>query len=419
MKFVKTEKQVALQDLLNDHQVTLAYGGSRSGKTTSIIRQMILRGCMKGSRHLVARWRFNHAKTSLMYDTIPKVFKMCFPGLQYNENRSDYFFSWTASDGETSELWIAGTDDAERLENVLGKEYSSIFLNEISQISFEAYVMTGTRLAEMSGLKLRMYLDCNPPPKTHWSYRFFHKGLNPDGSEHGLDTAWIVVNPTDNLENLSPEYIKILESHPLRYRQRFLEGLYLQDVEGALWTDEVIIRAKATDWGDDLITTIIALDPATTDNPGSDECGIIVAGMDEFGRGVVLEDHTKQMSTKKWAQMAVSLYEEHEANYIVAEVNQGGDLVKDVINNIDPNIKVKLVWASKSKKARAEPVAMLYDQGKISHAPGLAKLEEEQTTWLPLESKFSPNRIDAVVWAFFDLFNLGKQQKTTFRIGVI
>lgn len=417
-KFVKTEKQRELIDLMNHHWCTLSYGGSRSGKTTAKIRNMIIRGSKVGSRHLVARWRFNHAKTSLMHDTIPKVFRMCFPNLRYKPNNSDYYYSWTAADGNESQLWVAGLDDKERVEKVLGHEYSTIFLNEISQISFDAYSMVLTRLAENVGLKLRMYLDCNPPPKSHWSYKYFHTGENPDLSIHGMDTAWCVLNPTDNLENLTPEYIKILESLPLRKRQRFLLGLYLQDVEGALWTDEAINMANCADWGD-LIDVVISIDPSTTDNPGSDECGIMAAARDEFDRFVVLKDYSKKMSTKKWAQTSVNAYYEQEANRIVAESNQGGDLVKDAIHSIDPNIKVVLVHASKSKKARAEPVSMIYDQGNASHAEGLEKLEEEMTTWIPIESKWSPNRIDATVWGAFDLFNLGSKARKTVRVGVV
>lgn len=416
--FKKIEKQRELLQLANHHHITLAYGGSRSGKTTAFIRNMILRGSKFGSRHLAVRYRFNHAKTSLMYDTIPKVFKMCFPGMRFKENKSDYFYEWTAVDGNKSELWVAGVDDKDRIEKVLGHEYSTIFCNEISQMSSDAYETLLTRLAENTGLKLRMYLDCNPPPKSHWSYNYFHKGLNVDMSPHGLDTAWCVLNPTDNLENLPPDYIKILESLPKRKRDRFLLGLFLQDVEGALWTDQIVNMASCTPWGE-IIDTVVSIDPSTTDNPGSDECGLIVAAKDEFDRGVVLKDASKQMSTKKWAQAAVSLYHEYEANRIVAEVNQGGDLVKDAIHNIDRNIRVVMVTASKSKKARAEPVAMLYDQGKISHVPGLHKLEEEMTTWIPIESKWSPNRIDADVWAFFDLFNLGKKGKSPGMFGVV
>ncbi len=417
-RFKKTPKQRELLELMNHNHITLGYGGSRSGKTTAKIRNMILRGTKIGSRHLAARFRFNHAKVSLMHDTIPKVFKMCFPGMKYGINKSDYYFNWTAADGNESQLWVGGLDDKDRIEKVLGNEYSTIFINEISQVSSDGFEMLLTRLAENVGLPLRMYLDCNPPPKSHWSYNYFHRGLNSDLSPHGMQTAWCVLNPTDNLENLSPEYIKILEGLPLRKRQRFLLGLYLQDVEGALWTDETINKCSSTPWGE-VVDVVVSIDPSTTDNPGSDECGLLVCGKDEFDRGVVLCDHTKQMSTKTWAQTAVNLYHEYEANRIVAESNQGGDLVKDAIHNIDRNIKVVMVHASKSKKARAEPVAMLYDQGKISHVQGLMKLEEEMTTWIPQETKWSPNRIDANVWAFFDLFNLGKQAKKPIMFGVV
>ncbi len=416
--FKKTAKQRELLQLMNHHKLVLAYGGSRSGKTTAKIRNMIIRGSKVGSRHLAVRYRFNHAKTSLMYDTIPKVFKMMgFRKSDYHENKSDYFYSWTAADGNESQLWVAGVDDKDRIEKVLGHEYSTIFCNEISQMSSDAVEMLLTRLAENVGLNLRMYLDCNPPPKSHWSYNYFHKGLNTDGSPHGLDTAWCVLNPTDNLENLPSDYIQILESLPKRKRDRFLLGLFLQDVEGALWTDEMINMAGCTEWGE-IVDTVVSIDPSTTDNPGSDACGLTVCARDEFDRGVVLRDATKKLSTKVWAQTAVNLYHEFEANRIVAEVNQGGDLVKDAIHNIDSNIKVVMVTASKSKKARAEPVAMLYDQGKISHVPGLMTLEEEMTTWIPIESKWSPNGIDSIVWGFFDLFNLGKKAKKTARFGV-
>ncbi len=135
---------------------------------------------------------------------------MCFPGLKYLTNKSDYFFSWTAADGEISEFWIGGTDDHERMDNLLGKEYSTVFLNEISQISFDAVTHVMTRIAQKNVLRPKMYLDCNPPPKSHWAYKYFHEGMNPDGSRHGLDVAWMVLNPIDNLENLTPEYLKFL-----------------------------------------------------------------------------------------------------------------------------------------------------------------------------------------------------------------
>lgn len=419
-KFIKTAKQRELIDTMNQHHYSLAYGGSRSGKTTGIVRNMILRGIHHPSRHLIVRHRFNHAKTSLMYDTIPKVFGMCFPGLKYDENKSDSFYSWRSQSGGESQLWVGGIDDKERVEKILGNEYSTIAANEISQIEFDAISMLQTRLAESSGLKLRFYMDCNPPPKSHWSYRYFHFGENPDGSKHGMDIGYCVLNPMDNLANLPPDYIKILEGLPKRKRERFLLGLFLQDVEGALWTDQIINASQARGYGE-IVETVIAVDPATTDNPGSDECGIVVCSLDEFGGGVVQADWSKQTSTKRWSQMVVNAFHEYEANHVVAETNQGGDLVAQAIHGIDPNIPVLSVHAAKGKRARAEPVAMLYDQGRISHEPGLMKLEEEMTTWLPREQKWSPNRIDAMVWGFWDLFDIDKsvKNKREFRLGII
>jgi len=411
--FVKTAQQVKAIKCLNAVTNSLIYGGSRSGKTTAIIRNMILRGLKKPSRHLLVRHRYNHAKVSIMHDTMPKLTPMCFPGLKIKENKSDSYYEWDAQSGGKSQLWIGGIDDAERIEKILGNEYSTIFLNEISQISFEAVTTLQTRLAENTGLKLRMYMDCNPPGKRHWSYKYFHEGLNPDGTAHGLDTQYCVLNPMDNIENLPPEYVRILEALPERQRQRYLSGMYLNDIEGAHWSDQDIINAKMR-VTTDLVKVVVAIDPATTDNPGSDECGIMVCGLDDQDGGVILDDRSAKCSTRKWAQRAVNAYHDYNANEIVAESNQGGDLVKDAIHAIDPNIKITMVHAANSKRARAEPVAQLYELGRIAHDPpenketALAKLEEEYTTWIPDEEPWSPNRLDAAVWGFHHLFKLGK-----------
>ncbi len=159
--FIKTAKQIKACDILNKCMHTLLVGGSRSAKTTIIIRNIILRAIKLPSRHLVTRFRFNHAKTSLWYDTIPKVFKMCFPDLKYEANKSDWFITVPTSRGETSQIWLGGIDDKDRIEKILGNEYSTIFANECSQISYDAITTLRTRLAENTGLKLRFYYDEN------------------------------------------------------------------------------------------------------------------------------------------------------------------------------------------------------------------------------------------------------------------
>ena len=400
-KFVKTEKQIAACEVLNNHQHSLIYGGSRSGKTTIIIRNIVLRAMMTPSRHLVGRFRFNHAKTSLWYDTIPKVMRMEFPGVAYHMNKSDWFMTIPVdakAGGGQSEIWLGGFDDKERVEKILGNEYSTMFLNECSQIKYDAVTLLRTRLAENSGLRLRAYYDCNPSGKAHWTYQEFIKGLIPGTKEKSiLDTGYMTINPYDNAVNLPEEYFNILKSLPKRQRERFLDGLFLQDVDGALWTDQMCSDARAKVPGE-LIKVVVAVDPAVSNNPDSDETGIVVCGLDENKQGVVIEDLTLKASTRVWAQRAVNAYHKHDANEIVVEVNQGGDLVEDVLKNIDKSIKVVKVRASKGKFARAEPISALYESEDVAHLPGLDDLESQITEYVPMNSKESPGRLDALVW---------------------
>lgn len=395
--FVKNPKQVEALDTLNRNRHALLFGGARSGKTFIIVRNIFIRATMKASKHLIVRFRFNHARTSLNHETIPKVLAKCFPDLRVLENKADGYWVVPTRDGGESQVWIGGTDDQERIEKVLGNEYSTIYANECSQISFDAIILLWTRLAENSGLSQRFYYDCNPPGKKHWSYKLFFDGKLEDDSPSSLQTGKLLLNPTDNAANLTAEYIDALKALPKRQRQRFLEGLYLSDVEGALWTDIMVNAAKSKEAGE-LVRTVIAVDPSLSNNRDSDECGIVAVSLDEYGDGVVHRDLSGKMSTREWAQKVVSAYHVDSANVVVAEKNVGGDLVRDAIQNIDPNVPVKLVHASVGKFARAEPVSQLYELGKVSHERDMPHLEAEMTEWLPKDSRFSPNRLDALVY---------------------
>ncbi len=399
--FEKTTKQKELTLLQIQHIFAMAYGGSRSGKTFITLRNIIIRACKVKSRHLVARFRFNHVKQSIVLDTLPKMMALCFPDLPYTLNKSDWFM--TLPNG--SEVWFGGLDDKERVDKILGNEYSTIFLNECSQMAWDAVTTVMSRLAEKTSLVNRMWFDCNPVGQKHWTYTVFVLGQDPVTKEPIANFELygnMQINPGDNLQNLPELYIKMLEGLPKRQRERFLFGKFLKDVEGALWTDTMIEAAKAKVPGV-LIKTVVALDPSVSHNPTSDECGIVVCSVDENREGVVHEDLTIKASTKTWAQRAVNAYHKYDANCIVAEVNQGGDLVVDAIQNIDSSVKVVKVHASKGKFARAEPISMLYEQGKIHHAPDMLDLESEMTEWVPMNTKESPNRIDALVWGLTHL----------------
>jgi phage terminase large subunit-like protein len=151
---------------------------------------------------------------------------------------------------------------------------------------------------------------------------------------------------------------------------------------------------------------VVAIDPAVTSDEGSDEHGIVAAGIGEDGRGYVLADHTTQGTPEKWARKAVALYHEHDADKIVAEANQGGDMVAHVIRSVAPNVPVKLVKATRGKSVRAEPISALYEQGRVSHVGSFPALEDQLVliTHAGYEGDRSPDRADALVWAMTELF---------------
>ncbi|MFU8824758.1 MAG: ATP-binding protein, partial [Yoonia sp.] len=189
-----------------------------------------------------------------------------------------------------------------------------------------------------------------------------------------------------------------------------LEGLILDDVEGALWQMGQLAACQSIT-APPLTRIVVAVDPPTTSHQGSDACGIIVAGVDMTGpiqnwRAYVLEDASIHgASPDTWARAAVAAVTRHQADRLVAEVNQGGDMVAAVIRQIDPMVPFRAVHASKGKIARAEPVAALYEQGRVAHLRGLGDLEDQmcQMTNAGYQGKGSPDRVDALVWAIHDL----------------
>ena len=232
--YKNTEKQKeALRCLSGAAKHCLLYGGSRSGKTFLILKAIVVRALAAAhSRHAVLRFRFNHVKQSVCLDTFPKMMRLCFPDVPYKLDHTD----WYASLPNESQIWFGGLDDKDRTEKILGQEYSTIFLNETSQIPFNSRNMAVTRLAqkvyhEINGnpeqLRLKMYYDENPPSQAHWSYRLFMRKVDPDSGRPLLDAdnyAALRVNPEDNIDNLPADYLATLQSLPARMRVRFLKG---------------------------------------------------------------------------------------------------------------------------------------------------------------------------------------------------
>ena len=189
-----------------------------------------------------------------------------------------------------------------------------------------------------------------------------------------------------------------------------LDGQLLEEEEGALWSTGMLLAAQ-TDRLPGCSRVVVAVDPPVSGHPGSDECGIVVVGAMTEGppqgwRAVVIEDASLQgASPETWARAAIAAMDRHGADRLVAEANQGGDMVAAVIRQIDPLVSLRLVRASRGKALRAEPVAALYEQGRVCHLPGLAALEDQmcRMTAQGYRGRGSPDRLDALVWALSEL----------------
>jgi phage terminase large subunit-like protein len=211
----------------------------------------------------------------------------------------------------------------------------------------------------------------------------------------------------DNRTNLAASFLARIDARyaGTRLGRQELSGEILGDLPGALWS-LASLESYRLPGQPDLHRIVVAVDPAVTNTEDSDYHGIIVAGLTDDKRGVVLEDASLQGTPNEWARRAVSLYRSWEADAIVIEVNQGGDMVAHTIRTIDPNVKIKEVRASRGKHVRAEPIAALYEQGRVAHIGSFPELESQMTqmTVNGYEGEGSPDRVDALVWALTDLF---------------
>jgi phage terminase large subunit-like protein len=416
-EFILTDRQAQAQEILNGvaTHIMLA-GGSRSGKTALIMRKIIQRALKApGSRHAVLRFRLGHVKQSIVMDTFPTIMSKCFPTVDYDLNKSDLYATLPGD----SEIWFGGLDDKGRVEKILGNEYASIFLNECSQIAYNSRNMAVTRLAQKvmdratsKPLVLKMYYDENPPDKGHWTYKMFKLMEDPESRQllQREDYGFFQINPGDNQVNLPESYIKTLEALPERLRKRFLYGEFRDASPNALFQDEWIERWRVIDQPlPDMLRIVVAVDPSgadDTDNVDNDEIGIMVCGLGVDGNGYVLEDLTCKAGPATWGKVATNAFDRHSADRIVAEMNYGGAMVRMVIMTARPRTPFRPVTASRGKVVRAEPMSALVESGKIRFAGIFRELEDELTSFTTngYMGENSPNRADAMVWAFTDLF---------------
>jgi phage terminase large subunit-like protein len=420
-----TAKQEEAQDYCTSGAThCMLFGGSRSGKTFLIVRNIVARALKApGSRHLIARFRFNHLKSSIILDTFPNVMRKCFPQVKYNLSKSDWYV--TLPNG--AEIWFAGLDDKERLEKILGKEYATIYANECSQIAWDSIQVLITRLGQkvvqvVKGmdqvlLKLRMFYDCNPPTKAHWTFRVFKQKVDPETKtpmSQPDDYTCFQMNPIDNQENLAPDYMRMLSQLSARMQRRFKDGEFGEASPGALFDEAIIDRWRVLDGNlPEFVRVVVAVDPSGSgdaDNADNDEIGVVVGALGTDGRAYLLEDLSLKAGPATWGRTAVTAYVRHKADVVAAEANFGGDMVRSTIQTAAAvegcRVHFKKVTASRGKHVRAEPFSALYEQGKVRHVGVHAKLEDELCgmTTTGYTGTGSPNRADAWIWVLAELF---------------
>ena len=413
MSYERNPGQARLRDLLTSgKRYNLVYGGSRSGKTFELFGTLCERSYLApNSRHLIVRQEGTAARRAIVNGTAPEVFALRWPQAAPEWKAQDGYYAFPNG----AQIWVGGLNDEKALERLLGNEYATIFINEASEVTYKAFTLLRSRLAQTveidpdcggGRMSQRMYVDLNPTTRQHWTYRLWRDGVDPedqtpvDMSQYGH----VTVNPADNIANLSPEYLEDLKNLPARARKRFFDGEYVEDVEDALWRRAMIKRVQVPP---ELRRIVIAIDPAVSNEAGSDETGIVTVGADAAGNAYVLEDSSGRHRPEDWARLAVAAYDSFHGDRIVAEINQGGDMVENTIRAFRPDVPYTGVRATRNKLTRAEPIAALYERGKVYHVGEFPDLEDQMcafTTGLDRKAAgYSPDRVDALVWALTEL----------------
>ena len=218
------------------------------------------------------------------------------------------------------------------------------------------------------------------------------------------DTIITTGSTFDNADNLAESTLSMLrekyDGTTLGRQELYAE--IIDQMEGALWSPPMIEKARVKDVPE-LTNILVAVDPAVTNNADSDETGIVIVGKDDNNKYYVLEDRSGKYSPERWGSLAVELYHEWNADRIVAEVNNGGDLVERLIRTVDPSVAYRSVHATRGKMVRAEPIAALYEQGKVHHRGVFPELESQMCTYTGERVKPSPDRLDALVWGLSEI----------------
>lgn len=284
---------------------------------------------------------------------------------------------------------IGTTFSGEEPDRLRGPEHGFAWVDEGAHIALIQDVWDNLLFGLRIGRRPRVVVTTTPKPRP-WL-----KELIKDPR-----TFRTVTSTYANLDNLAPTFAETVigRYEGTRLGRQELHGELLEDVEGALWTSDMI-EIDRVELAPRLVRTVVGVDPAGSSRASADETAIVVAGRDKLGEMFPLADYSGRMSPLGWANAVMRAVDEHQADAVVAERNYGGDMVEHTLRTAGFNGRVITIHARKGKDVRAEPIVGLYEQHLVHHVGVMAELEAEMTGWVPYSGDPSPNRLDALVYA--------------------
>ena len=369
-------------------------GGRGGGKSFAVADFIVRLSFQVGQKILYTRYTLTSADKSIIPEFLEKLTIL---GLENNfyVKKDSIVNKITGVEIMFSGIKTSSGNQTARLKSIPGITtwvYEE-FEEHPDEASFDEIDLT----IRTKGIQNRVILLSNALHKQSWQHKRFFKKEK--------DITHVYVNYLHNKSNLNKSFLdkaqSVKEEDTKKHEKVFL-GLDYDDVDGALWKWVLIDDNRVYDQPDSLDRIVVPIDPAVTSEDSSDETGIVVCAR-KGNHGYVLSDVTGKYSPNEWASTAIAEYRKHEADRIVGEVNNGGDMIETTIRNQDRMISYKSVRATRGKAIRAEPIVSLYEEGRIHHIGYFPELENELTTWVPGDK--SPNRLDSLVWGMSYLFN--------------
>lgn len=377
----------------------LALAGRGWGKTRSGA-EWVLEQERKGVRRIALVARTSADIRDVMVEGESGILACAHPARRPVWNPSKRRLTWPSGT-------IATTFSAEEPDSLRGPQYEKCWADELAAWSYPTETWDQLQMVLRLGEHPQVFVTTTPRPIP------LIRSL--------VDDPRSIVrrgSTFDNKANLAAGFIRRITAkyEGTRLGRQELYAEILDDNPGALWKRVQIDELRVSKIPN-LVRIVVGVDPAVTSEATSDETGIIVAGLGSDGHGYVLDDKTILDTPAAWAKEVVAAYRKWKADRVIAETNNGGDLVESNIRTVDSDVSYRAVHASRGKAIRAEPIAALYEQGRVHHVGSLAKLEDELCDWDPTTSKKSPNRLDALVWALTELMLKGGNDDGEMLVG--